>query len=68
MLPGTKFHQIMQCEKIQEEYFCNYEVNPAYEEKFASAGLCVAARGPHDEIRAVEIKKHRFFFATLFQP
>jgi CTP synthase (UTP-ammonia lyase) len=67
-LPGTRLFEIMQCEEFPEEYFCNYEVNPAYEARFASAGLSVAARGPNGEIRAVEIKEHRFFFATLFQP
>jgi CTP synthase (UTP-ammonia lyase) len=67
-LRDTKLFELMQCEKFPEEYFCNYEANSAYEARFASAGLSVAARGPNGEIRAVEIKEHRFFFATLFQP
>ena len=60
--------RIYDADTVDEEYFCNYEVNPKYEGKLEAAGLRVTARGPDREARAVEIRAHRFFLATLFQP
>jgi CTP synthase (UTP-ammonia lyase) len=60
--------RIYDVDTVDEEYFCNYEVNPEYEGKLEAAGLRVTARGPASEARAVEIRGHRFFLATLFQP
>ena len=65
---GSLLHAIYACHQVDEEYFCNYEVNPEYEEKLQNAGLRVTARGPQGEARAVEIPGHSFFVATLFQP
>ena len=65
---GSLLHKIYARGEVDEEYFCNYEVNPEYEAKLQAAGLRVRARGPQGEARAVEIPGHRFFLATLFQP
>ncbi len=65
---GSLAHSIYQRDEVQEEYFCNYEVNPQYESRFTAGGLAIVARGPQGEVRAVELAKHRFFLATLFQP
>jgi CTP synthase len=43
-------------------------VNADYEEQLQRAGLRVSARGSGGEPRAVELPRHRFFIATLFQP
>ena len=66
--PGTFIHSIYHREQIEEEFFCNYEVNPQYEARFEAAGLMVVARGAQGEVRAVALPEHRFFLATLFQP
>jgi CTP synthase (UTP-ammonia lyase) len=68
LIPETKTFQIYQRSETDEEYFCNYEVNPTYEARLESAGVRIAARGPNGEVRAVELPAHRFFLATLFQP
>jgi len=65
---GSLLRAIYDSDTVDEEYFCNYEVNPEYEGKLEAAGLRVTARGPEGEARAVEISGHRFFLATLFQP
>lgn len=66
--PGSLLQRIYGRDEVVEEFFCNYEVNPEYEPQLASAGLDVVARGEHGEARAVELARHHFFLATLFQP
>jgi CTP synthase (UTP-ammonia lyase) len=68
LTPGTLLERIYGADDATEEYFCNYEVNRAYEQHFREAGLIVSARGPTGEVRAIELADHPFFIATLFQP
>jgi CTP synthase (UTP-ammonia lyase) len=68
ILPETLLHSICGSEDRSEQYYCNYGVNEEYEKQFQAAGLRVSARGTLDETRAVELPRHRFFIATLFQP
>ena len=55
-------------EVVEEEYFCNFEVNPEFEWTAMEAGFPIVARGEAEECRAVESPTHQFFVATLFQP
>src|SRR5208282_2137167 len=55
-------------EVIEEEFFCNYELNPEFEWMAMEAGFPVVARGSKEECRAIESPAHLFFIATLFQP
>jgi hypothetical protein len=64
--PGGPLHKSN--DEVEEEYFCNYEVNPDYRREFEQAGLSITATGDSGEVRAVEIPGHRFYIATLFQP
>jgi CTP synthase (UTP-ammonia lyase) len=66
--PSCLLAAIYRRTEIEEEYFCNYEVNAAYHEDLEHAGLWLAAFGENDEVRAVELPDRRFFVATLFQP
>ena len=66
--PGSYLHAFYNKDAVTEEFFCNYEVNPEFEESIIEAGFAIAARGENGEIRAIEAPKHRFFIATLFQP
>jgi CTP synthase (UTP-ammonia lyase) len=68
IVPGTLLHSICGSEDDSEQYYCNYGVNEEYERQFVASGLRVSARGMMGETRAVELPKHRFFIATLFQP
>jgi len=68
VLPGTRLAGLMGEGPHEEGFFCNYEVNEPFAKDFERAGLTVAALGPHDEMRAVELAGHPFFIATLFQP
>ncbi len=66
--PGSYLQSFYTKDVVQEEFFCNFEVNPEFEWVSIEAGFPVAARGPQGEARAIESPTHRFFLATLFQP
>lgn len=66
--PGSYLQSFYGENSVQEEFFCNFEVNPEYEWAAMEAGLVVVARGENNEIRAIESPTHHFFVATLFQP
>ncbi len=68
LLEGSRLAQICGTNILHEEFFCNYEVNPQFRNRMEPAGLKVSALGPHNEVRAVELPRHAFFIATLFQP
>lgn len=65
---GSLFATLCGGAELQERYFCNFEANSEYLERWEAAGLRVGALGPEGEVRAVELPKNRFFVATLFQP
>jgi CTP synthase (UTP-ammonia lyase) len=66
--PGSFLASFYGKEVTEEEFFCNYEVNPDFEWCALEAGFPVVARGANNEVRAIESPAHRFFVATLFQP
>ncbi len=55
-------------EVVEEEFFCNFEVNPEFEWTAMEAGFPIVARGLQGECRAIESPAHQFYIATLFQP
>lgn len=66
--PGSFLAKHYGKELIEEEFFCNYEVNPDFEWMAMEAGFPIVARGSNEECRAIESPAHSFFIATLFQP
>lgn len=66
--PGSYLQTFYSRNTIQEEFFCNFELNPDYEWCSIEAGFPIAARSPDGEVRAIESPTHRFFIATLYQP
>ncbi len=66
--PGSYLAAFYGKEVIEEEFFCNYEMNPEFEWMAMEAGFPVVARGSKEECRAIESPAHLFFVATLFQP
>ncbi len=63
-----KFAAICGSEANDEGYCCNFGLNPAYEALFKNGPLEITARSEEGEVRAVELRGHPFFLATLFQP
>jgi len=66
--PGSYLASFYGKEKVEEEFFCNYELNPEFEWMAMEAGFPIVARGSNEECRAIESPAHLFFIATLFQP
>jgi CTP synthase (UTP-ammonia lyase) len=66
--PGSYLASFYGKETIEEEFFCNYEMNPEFEWMAMEAGFPIVARGAKEECRAIESPAHLFFIATLFQP
>jgi CTP synthase (UTP-ammonia lyase) len=66
--PGSYLAAYYGKEMIEEEFFCNYEMNPEFEWMAMEAGFPVVARGSKEECRAIESPAHLFYIATLFQP
>ena len=66
---GSRLQAIYGDNHAEEEYHCNFGVNPEYVGLLAGpSGLRVAATDAAGEVRAVELAGHPFFVATLFQP
>jgi CTP synthase (UTP-ammonia lyase) len=66
---GSRLREIYGADRADEEYHCNFGLNPEYARLLADpSGLCVAANDQAGEVRAVELAGHPFFIATLFQP
>ncbi|MDB6021000.1 MAG: pyrG [Pedosphaera sp.] len=63
-----KFGAICGTASRDEGYRCNFGLNPAWEHVFKDGPLEIAARSETGEVRAVELRGHPFFIATLFQP
>lgn len=64
----SKAREILGTDRIEEEYFCNYELNPDYDELFEETGLEFTGFGDRGESRIFEIPAHPFYIGTLFQP
>jgi CTP synthase (UTP-ammonia lyase) len=66
--PGCRLSAIYRTSEVEEQYFCNFEVNRQYLGELESAGLRLTAFDDNGELRAIEIPDCRFFVATLYQP
>lgn len=66
--PGTVLEALCGAGDLAEEYFCSFELNPAFVPRWLEAGLVIGAQGADGEVRAVELRDRQFFLATLFQP
>lgn len=54
--------------EIQEQYRCNFGVNPDYAGVLRSSALRIVGSDDEGVVRVVELAGHRFFVGTLFLP
>ncbi|MFJ7111351.1 CTP synthase [Pseudomonas sp. NPDC098740] len=65
---GSLIAEAYESAEIVEGYRCRYGVNPAFERELLTQQLCAVGHDSTGDLRAVELKGHPFFVATLFQP
>ena len=68
LAPESKLASVYAQTTVEEEYLCNFGVNPEHVKVLRSSGLRIAASDCEGEIRAVELPGHPFFVGTLFLP
>jgi len=66
--PGSMLAEIYGQETANEEYLCNFGVNPEWVDALRGSALRVAASDVEGAVRAVELPGHPFFVGTLFLP
>jgi len=65
---GSRVAAIYGRAEIEEEVFCNYELNPASQGRFTAGELSLVGFGEQGEVRIVELPGRSFYLATLFLP
>lgn len=68
LVPGSKLAAIYGREQVEEEYLCNFGVNPEYVNALRSGALKIVASDSEGAVRGVELPEHPFFIGTLFLP
>lgn len=54
--------------RVDENYYCNFGLNPTYRPTLEAGGLRVTGVDDADEARVFELSRHPFYVATLFVP
>jgi CTP synthase (UTP-ammonia lyase) len=65
---GSRLAALYGRDEVEEEFWCNFALNPDYQPALEDAGLRPSALAGNGCWRAVEIPGHPFFVATLFLP
>ena len=68
LTPDSRIAAIYQQEIVQEQYYCNFGINPSYATRFADGPLRIVGTDTEGEIRILELPNHPFFIGTLFVP
>lgn len=66
VLPGSRAAAAYGAAENEEDYYCNYGLNPRYRPVLEESGLRVTGVDGEGEPRIVELDSHPFFLATLF--
>jgi len=66
--PDTKLALAYGALETKAEYLCRYAVNPEFRGALLQGPLQETAVDEQDDLRAIELRGHPFFVATLFQP
>jgi len=60
--------KIFGSEKIKEKYYCNFGLNPEYQNQLDQKGFKIVGTDLSKEARVLELVNHPFYIATLFVP
>ena len=65
---GSKAAAFYQATRSMEAYYCNFGLNPAYQEQLERAGLEISGTDQDREARIMEIPSHPFFLGPSLCP
>lgn len=65
---GSQLYTIFKGQETNEEYHCNYGLNPEWKTRLEKGGIHFTGFDTEDQVRAFELNTHPFFIGTLFQP
>ena len=65
---GSQVSEIYGSLSAEEEYYCNFGINPEYVSTLKGGSLEVVGSDSEGEVRVIEIPAHPFFIGTLFVP
>ena len=68
IIAGSRASAVYGRKEVEEQYYCNFGLNPHYRTALEDAGLGVSGIDQDDEVRILELPDKRFFMATLFVP
>jgi CTP synthase (UTP-ammonia lyase) len=64
----SKTFNIFGTDKINEKYYCNFGLNPEYQNQLDDKEFRIVGTDNLKEARILELENHSFFIATLFVP
>jgi len=68
LLPGTRVADCYPSSVSEEQYYCNFGLNPDYKEALEAGGFRASGTDADGEARILELSDHPFYVATLFVP
>jgi CTP synthase (UTP-ammonia lyase) len=68
LVPNSAAAQYYGRTQIEEQYYCNFGVNPQHVPLLRSGPLRIVGSDPEGEVRVVELADHPFFIGTLYVP
>lgn len=68
LAPGSRVADLYGTVEVEEEYYCNFALNPEYRRVLDEGGLRVTGSDQDGEARVLELPAHPFYLATLFVP
>jgi CTP synthase (UTP-ammonia lyase) len=68
LCPDSCAARAYDCLSIKENYYCNFALNPSYQQALAADGLLISGWDAQNEARIVELPSHPFYVGTLFVP
>jgi len=68
LVAGSLIAKAYETSEIREGYRCRYGVNPQFERELLTHQLHAVGHDSAGDLRAIELKNHVFYVATLFQP
>lgn len=68
LIPNSRIAKAYGANQAVEGYHCRYGLNPNFQSSLIAGPLRATAYDTVGEVRAIELDRHPFYVATLFQP